>query len=614
MRRKLTFSDKKTKITKMLPMALALLSIIITSGSSNTKPAITNLKEEWPLTIIRVPRDYRTIQEAINIANENDTILVSSGIYKENIIVNKKVSLIGKNTSSTTIESAGNGHVVQITANYITLSGFTIRGSKEPCAGIYVRGVSNIINGNVITDNYYGIDMYDSGGNTLRNNNFTHNKYNFRVWGVPIWHFIHDIDTSNTVDGKPIYYWVNQKDKEVPAEAGYVAIINSSNIIVKDLTLTKNEQGVLFAYTRNSLIKNITAANNDRGIQMISSHNNTITGNFITGNKIRGIVLHASSYNIINGNMIINNEWVGVYIARSRVLSKSSNNNTVKGNTITNNKYAIWLESSSKNSIIQNNITSNKVQGIFLEWSSNNIFTKNRIVNNTYGIWFHISSDNTIYHNNFINNTIQAYNYGPPYPINFWDADYPSGGNYWSDYIGMDEYSSLNQEEPESDGIGDTPYVIDADNIDKYPFMGQINFFNAGTWNAVTYYVDISSNSAVSYFYFNEGDKSISFNVTESDDTVEFGFCRVAIPKKLLWTNNPAQWIVLINNTAVTPKVVENANHTFIYFNYNNGTLYVKIKGVHAIPESPTTIIFTLFVIVTLILVIVSKRKQKSIS
>jgi hypothetical protein len=56
---------------------------------------------------------------------------------------------------------------------------------------------------------------------------------------------------------------------------------------------------------------------------------------------------------------------------------------------------------------------------------------------------------------------------------NFWDIGYPSGGNYWSDYTSVDSYSGPYQNETGSDGIGDTPYIIDEDNQDNYPFMSE---------------------------------------------------------------------------------------------------------------------------------------------
>jgi hypothetical protein len=65
-------------------------------------------------------------------------------------------------------------------------------------------------------------------------------------------------------------------------------------------------------------------------------------------------------------------------------------------------------------------------------------------------------------------NTVQLATY---YATNTWDNGYPSGGNYWSDYTGSDAKSGPNQDQSGSDGIGDTPRVIDFYNKDNYPLM-----------------------------------------------------------------------------------------------------------------------------------------------
>jgi parallel beta-helix repeat protein len=147
-----------------------------------------------------------------------------------------------------------------------------------------------------------------------------------------------------------------------------------------------------------------------------------------------------------------------------------SSNNSISGNNITaNNWYGIWLYSSSNNSISGNNIANN-YGGIWLDYSSSNSISGNNIANNEYGIRLSSSSNNVIYHNNFIDNTQQVGIQTSGY-ANVWDDGYPSGGNYWSDYIGVDVKSGPSQDLPGSDGIGDVPYIIDADNVDHYPLM-----------------------------------------------------------------------------------------------------------------------------------------------
>jgi parallel beta-helix repeat protein len=92
----------------------------------------------------------------------------------------------------------------------------------------------------------------------------------------------------------------------------------------------------------------------------------------------------------------------------------------------------------------------------------------NTISQNNIGIALTNSNGNTIYHNNFIGNTQQVSISGSS--GNVWDDGYPGGGNYWSDYTGVDLKSGPNQNQPGSDGIGDTPYTKGGI-TDRYPLM-----------------------------------------------------------------------------------------------------------------------------------------------
>jgi parallel beta-helix repeat protein len=237
--------------------------------------------------------------------------------------------------------------------------------------------------------------------------------------GGALSYFMNDVNVSNTVDGKPIYYWISKQDLTVPLDAGYVALANCTRITVKNLNLTNNIQGILLAHSNNVSIRQ---------------------------------------------NNITNNQW--------SIELQYSSNNIISENNITNNDHhGIWLSSSSNNSIVGNNITANNGYGIRLDSSSNNnSISGSNLVNNGYGIWLSSSSDNVIYHNKFVDNTHQVYIDTSGY-ANVWDDGYPSGGNYWSDYNGKDYNHGQNQDELGSDGIGDTPYVIDENNADYYPLM-----------------------------------------------------------------------------------------------------------------------------------------------
>jgi parallel beta-helix repeat protein len=451
-------------------LSFLMLSMIFSLSS------IRNVASATSANTIVVPIDYPTIQAAIDAAPDDSTIIVKPGNYTECITIKKPLNLVGSGANSTTIESAGQAHTVAIPAgvNGVVLKGFTIQGNGEsPWSGIYARESNNdaFVN-NVVRGHYYGIQIYDSSGIILRNNTLAGNAYNLRVWGLFLSHFLHDVDTSNSVEGKPIIYWINQRNKAVPADAGCVELVNCTRISVNSLELSKNLAGVFLGYTTDSLVTNVTASGNEIGLYMICSYNNTILGNDFSDNSWDGISTVSAINNTIERNNINHNGQDGVRFSHSYpILFSYSEKNTFSDNVVDGNWDGIYLEKTFRNVIDGNTVEENVHSGITLDESSENSLHRNTVQNNQYGVWLYASSD-SLFHNNFVNNSVQVGSYPFSSPSsNVWDDSYPSGGNYWSDYNGSDLYSGPFQNETGYDWIGDSSYIIDLNNVDRYPLM-----------------------------------------------------------------------------------------------------------------------------------------------
>lgn len=422
---------------------------------------------------IMVPTDYPTIQEALNEANEGDTIYVGPGIYNECVIISTSYLTVLGSGESCVIVGDSDAHTVEISrARNVTFSGFLLNGSNVlPWAGIHVSQSCNInLTDNIVTNHYRGIYLWDSSFDVLNNNSMFRNCYNLEVWGLTLSHFLHEICSSNTVNGKPVYYWVNNRDCQVPSDAGYVALVNSSSITVTSLNLSGNGQGMLLAYTDNSTIRNVTCSNNIRGIHMVLSDNNTVLESNVSNNVESGILLVSSSYNDLIKNNVSDSES-GIYLSFSSLLPWRSRDNLLDENSVRRNYDGIILSSAENNRIGYNEIVKNERCGLMLMDSFSNAILMNTIVSNEYGVQMYSSSDNILHHNNFIDNTAHAVVYGFDSLNNLWDNGYPSGGNNWDNYAGLDLYSGPYQNELGSDGIGDTQYVVDSKNIDKYPLI-----------------------------------------------------------------------------------------------------------------------------------------------
>lgn len=225
----------------------------------------------------------------------------------------------------------------------------------------------------------------------------------------------HSIDTSNTVHGKPIYYWKNTTGGNIPPGAGQVILASSSQVRIEDQNLSQVFAGIELGFSSHNIVTNVTATRDSVGIVLWYADNNTIAGSNVSMSNDFGLYLENASYNIIESTTVTRSPW-GIAIADSA------------WNTLTNNTLAL----------------------------------------NARGVYFSRSAGNSVFHNNFLNNVLQAFDGSG----NSWDDGYPSGGNHWSDYTGVDLSSGPNQDQPGGDGIGDTPFAIPGGSkVDRYPLM-----------------------------------------------------------------------------------------------------------------------------------------------
>jgi len=362
-----------------------------------------------------VPDNYPTIQAAINGVNSGDSILVRKGTYHENVVANKTVALLGEDRNMTIIDGGGLGYVVGIRGvNNVSVCNFTIQNGLTGVyagdwglgiesargniirnliknnleSGIYLSQSGYSVSDNQVMSNGVGISVYGGGAvnGTLRNNDLRNNSiYNLDLNSTLYDKF--DMDTTNAVDGKPVYCWVRHLDETVPSNAGQVTLFNCSNVVVQNLELMKNSVNLQLINVVNCTVENADSSFADVGVLLVNSKECSIRSNTLANCRINLQVLAS-----------VNNSFTGNYLQ----------------------------------------------------------------TNGFCGVDFDDSANNSFYHNtvNSTGATYTVYRAGN----NTWDNGFE--GNYWSDYNGTDS----NQ-----DGIGDTPYIIDANNSDHYPLVHRQN-------------------------------------------------------------------------------------------------------------------------------------------
>lgn len=202
----------------------------------------------------------------------------------------------------------------------------------------------------------------------------------------------------------------------------------------------------------------------------VSSNSCRISGNKITDSQV-GIALLSAYDNIIAENTL---QSIGLSAA---IQLSYSNNNLIQNNYINSCTEGIQLREGSSNNTVNDNIVSNCQDvairllgsGVGKRWygPNGNTIMRNNISYSRVGTTVYGANNNVVSNNNYVNNTIQfSANedyylvWGGSRSINTIDR------NYWSDYNGTDA---------NRDGIGDTPYVIDAHNKDNSPIMSPID-------------------------------------------------------------------------------------------------------------------------------------------
>jgi parallel beta-helix repeat protein len=248
---------------------------------------------------IVVPDQYNTINEAINHASPGDIIQVKSGIYNENLPINKSLTLQGQNRQNTVIIGEGGAErganpVIALGANDIKISGFTIASQNYSITNLHATGIlvqadRCTISYNRIENNYIGIFCPIQSSTTITNNEII----------------------ANFKDGMRFY-----------------------------------------GGSQNIISNNIITGNGGSGIAM-QGYQNTITNNTI--NKNTRAIGYGGSYSAIYNNKLESNTESGLFLAGS--------DNVISSNDFSQNKYGLFvttqLGAPHGNTFYQNNFKNN---------------------------------------------------------------------------------------------------------------------------------------------------------------------------------------------------------------------------------------------------------------
>jgi nitrous oxidase accessory protein len=359
------------------------------------------------------PRIIGDIGRRIAAASPGDTIEIPPGLYEENVLIDKSITLVG--VGQPVIDGGGRGHdIVEITAPDVTVRGFVIRNTgtdlDKENAGIRALAPRATIEDNVLEDILFGIDLRMAPASVIRGNRVGGKDLDIarRGDGIRLWRSDDTLIENNIIhDGRDAILWYSanvtvRANRSFRCRYGF-HLMFSNAVVLEDNELSENSVGVYLMYStvvemrRNRLIRNRGPSGYGIGLKEVDQF--TISDNVIVGNR------------------------VGVYI---------------DGSPFTNLKPGEFY---------RNTIAYNDTGLTFLPSVRGNMLWDNNFIDNIEQV--RIAGRGNLQHNQFWNDDAAG--------------EGQARGNFWSDYTGYDQ---------NRDGLGDwvhESYTLFENLLDREP-------------------------------------------------------------------------------------------------------------------------------------------------
>lgn len=304
-----------------------------------------------------VPNEPGAIAKTLDRAAEGDTLRLRPGTYYEQLVLDKPITLDGMGHA--TIDAQGEGSVITVTADHVTVQGVTAIGSGSEHDGIdsgiqlTKTAYAPVIQNNVVLGNLYGIDIHGAKDALVRDNRIEGRQdrhMNARGNGIYVWNAPGAIVEGNDVRWGRDGIFVNSSKKNIFRNNIFrdlrfaVHYMYADNSEVSGNISIGNHLGYAVMFTTRVTVRdNVSIDDRDHGVMLNYANRSTIIGNYVKNTAGKCSFLYNSNKNDFSGNWF---QGCGIGIH----FTAGSDDNHIVGNSFIGNRTQVkyvstkWVE------------------------------------------------------------------------------------------------------------------------------------------------------------------------------------------------------------------------------------------------------------------------------
>lgn len=332
MKERISYGEQEVSVMKILKYGLFLFALFF------FLPAVTQAA---------------SLQDKIERALPGETIKIPKGVYEENLVLTKPITLKGQ--GEVTIRSNNEEPAITIKGKNVSLKNMKVEYAGEGKEGtaIYITGSKHQLSDIKIDTTRFGIKLDHASDVKIQDGRILGQ---WKGTGVDLWkssrNTIQNMEIGNMEDG----IYLEQSHK---------------NTLMKN-NIQLSRYGMHLMYSDDNVLKNNISYYNMTGTMLMEVDRVQIVGNDL-------------SYNSSN----VNSQGLLIYYMKDSLIAN---------NTLTANRLGIYIETSEDNRMEYNQVKDNFI-GVQFKKASDNQLTSNTFVGNVNEAQAIESSNNRIDHN-----------------------------------------------------------------------------------------------------------------------------------------------------------------------------------------------------------------------